>query len=329
MILIFSETLDITTDRVMEWLFSFGEYDILRINEGTPVLIKRLHLSAEPKIIISAKGREFSLDEVEAFWYRRGRLTFNIEPYTDIEDVECVGRIKKFHQDEWRIVRNYLIRKLEKKPHIGNFFRTLTNKLTNLEIAQSCGLCIPPTFISSYASEFKVQLESMGECICKPISEVLGFEHDGHAYETFTTTASPDAMVGNTVFCAPQLVQKRIEKWVELRVFIVNDKVFSMAIFSQNHDATSVDYRDRDAATKIRRVPFTLPEEIKEKLLLFMGKSGLNTGSIDMVLDKKGSYIFLEVNPVGVIDMVSTPCNYNIEKILAQQIIELMSNANQ
>lgn len=38
------------------------------------------------------------------------------------------------------------------------------------------------------------------------------------------------------------------------------------------------------------------------------------------------NFYFLEINPVGQFGMVSGPCNYKIEKLIAKYIIE--NNAN-
>ena len=51
----------------------------------------------------------------------------------------------------------------------------------------------------------------------------------------------------------------------------------------------------------------------------------LDTGSIDFILTPKKEYIFLEINPAGNIEMVSEPCNYYIEKRIAEQILDRIS----
>lgn len=66
-----------------------------------------------------------------------------------------------------------------------------------------------------------------------------------------------------------------------------------------------------------RRVPYQLPQAVKEKLVLLMKKLELKTGSIDMIVDHQDNYIFLEVNPVGQVGMTSVPCNFNLHKKIA------------
>jgi D-alanine-D-alanine ligase-like ATP-grasp enzyme len=52
-----------------------------------------------------------------------------------------------------------------------------------------------------------------------------------------------------------------------------------------------------------------------------MDNFNLNTGSIDIIKDNNGEYIFLEVNPVGQFGMTSIPCNFYLEKKIAEYLI--------
>jgi len=46
----------------------------------------------------------------------------------------------------------------------------------------------------------------------------------------------------------------------------------------------------------------------------------LNSGSIDILVTPNNEYVFLEVNPVGQFGMVSQPCNYYLEKRIAERL---------
>ena len=98
-----------------------------------------------------------------------------------------------------------------------------------------------------------------------------------------------------------------------------------MAIFSQGNQKTAIDFRNYDEVKRNRSVAFELPEDIKKKILHFMHEVELDTGSIDFILTPKKEYIFLEINPAGNIEMVSEPCNYYIEKRIAEQILDRIS----
>jgi glutathione synthase/RimK-type ligase-like ATP-grasp enzyme len=122
-------------------------------------------------------------------------------------------------------------------------------------------------------------------------------------------------------FC-PMLLQEYTEKDVELRIFFIEQKLFTMAIFSQLDEQTSVDYRNYNTEKPNRNVPYKLPTEIKKKILAFAKKAQLNTGSIDIILNKDGEYVFLEVNPVGQFGWVSKNCNYYIEQEIAKHLLK-------
>lgn len=91
-----------------------------------------------------------------------------------------------------------------------------------------------------------------------------------------------------------------------------------MAIFSQMEETAAVDFRANENKSKVRKVPFLLPKQQEEKLHQLMQSLGLNTGSIDIIQAKDGDFYFLEVNPAGQIGMTSIPCNYYLEKHIAE-----------
>jgi D-alanine-D-alanine ligase-like ATP-grasp enzyme len=53
-----------------------------------------------------------------------------------------------------------------------------------------------------------------------------------------------------------------------------------------------------------------------------MRLTNLDCGSIDLIYSTDEKYYFLEVNPVGQFGMVSYPCNYQLEKKIAIELIK-------
>lgn len=92
-----------------------------------------------------------------------------------------------------------------------------------------------------------------------------------------------------------------------------------MAITDISNNNTNIDFRKN--YDHIRSIPFALPLDIEEKIKLLMSKLSLDYGAIDLILDQNDSLYFLEVNPYGQLEMVSAPCNYNIEKEIADILI--------
>ena len=70
-------------------------------------------------------------------------------------------------------------------------------------------------------------------------------------------------------------------------------------------------------------IPCILPDEIERKLHNLMEFIEFNTGSIDMIVTPANEYVFLEVNPVGQFAFVSDNCNYQLERKIANQLIQL------
>ena len=120
----------------------------------------------------------------------------------------------------------------------------------------------------------------------------------------------------------PSLFQEEIIKEYELRSFYLDGRFYSMAIFSQNNKKTKVDFRNYDLKHPNRTVPYKLCEIVQERLKKTFTELKLKTGSADLIKGKDGEYYFLEINPVGQFTQVSMPCNYQLEKKIAEFIIE-------
>ena len=126
-------------------------------------------------------------------------------------------------------------------------------------------------------------------------------------------------LIDDTIF--PSLFQRKIAKEYEIRSFFIDGQFYSMAIFSQKNAQTKVDFREYDHEVPNQTSTYQLPGSVQEKLTRLMEALKLDTGSIDLIRTLDGEYVFLEVNPVGQFDNVSYFCNYNLEKIIAQALI--------
>jgi hypothetical protein len=119
----------------------------------------------------------------------------------------------------------------------------------------------------------------------------------------------------------PTLLQNYIEKLYELRIFILHEKIYSSAIFSQSNPMSVIDSRIQDTDNPVRMVPYQLPEKIESCLIEYMRMTKQNTASIDMIVNKKNEYIFLESNHVGQFGYLSYNCNYHLEHEIAHYLI--------
>lgn len=156
--------------------------------------------------------------------------------------------------------------------------------------AQEVGLTIPRTIVSNDPEEIRAFAASLdGEVVFKVLSAT--------AFQFTATTALEldhlDLLDG--VRLAPTIFQERIHADRHLRVTVVDDSIFTAAIEPVRAEGM-LDWRlDRDP----RMEPFDLPAPVAEKVLALRRRLGLRFGAIDMILDRDGRYVFLEINPGG------------------------------
>jgi ATP-GRASP peptide maturase of grasp-with-spasm system len=318
-ILLLCEDDDSSIDKIIEYLNVEGFYNIDRVNSGDSIKIEKICLNSNTahfSFSIPDRSLLIDSDEISFFLYRRGVLTKVNDTPLAVSDDKLSRKIWEFTNWEWIVCKDYILSSLQKKPSWGNYFKRTSNKLLYLEIAKSCGFDIPETIISE-SSDVLNNFLSENVSITKAIGDIMPISIDNAVIDLSTAVVSE---IPKTDFF-PSLLQSKVEKWIELRVFVSYDEIFAMAIFSQGNEKTQIDFRYYDREKMNRMVPFELPKNIESNIFKFMKESGHDTGSIDLILTHEGNYVFLEINPVGIFEMVSDPCNYYIEKRIAEQIV--------
>ena len=313
MILIFSFEFEVTTTKVVEWLVHCG-VDVVVLNEWNRIRsIEYLQDGAELSIKVCTTSNVcFRIDEMSAVWYRRGQFHYR-------EEKSSVN-LQEFHdhdRKEWDILNEQLMEELRNKPMIADFLLGDVNKLKVLKLAAQIGLNIPKTLIAdNRATVLKHFCNS--RIINKTIDNVLHQEIDQQLFMNRTVEVFAQTL---PVTFFPSKFQELIEKEYELRIFYLNGECFASAIFSQSNEKTVIDFRNYDYSKPNRTVPYKLPIELSNKLVKLMTSLNLNTGSIDIIVGKDGRFYFLEVNPVGQFGMVSAPCNYGLEQLVARTLL--------
>jgi len=315
MILILSNEDEFTTDEVIEWLLYLRK-PFLRISANDTIEIMEISLKNKViDFILKINGSSIiKFSEISSFWYRRSFININ---FTKLESNEINNQVNEFLQNEILVITRFLHIMLSdvNKKSIGHFKHNFTNKLENLLIAQKCGLKIPDTIITSNRinlSNFKNN-ESL---ITKAASTGFGFNDLHYSINGQTALYKCKYKEEHTCFF-PTLFQYNIKKKFEIRAFYLNGEISATAIFSQQNRKTKIDFRNYDDVKPNRVIPYLLPRNIFKKIKKFMEVVDMNTGSIDLIYDKNGDFIFLEVNPIGQFSQVSHPCNYNLEYKIA------------
>ena len=314
MILILSETNDKVTDSVIDWL-TLKNADFIRINETnfiSNILIK------EDGIIIDFDGElQVNLNNVSSFWHRRG--TLNFKQIIDLKKTDLPNLVKTHLHSEWSDIKSFLFYRLHQKK--GIFNKTVNdNKLVSLEFAKDLGLLTPNWLITGENKELP-----RFNAITKAISDSLELYLEDEYY-TFYTERFQLNQHNFPVTFFPTFFQKHIEKFIDIRTIYLKGNIWSMAVFETSNKELVVDFRKNYG--NHRYLSVSLPHSIISKLKLLMKKMQLDYGAIDFILDNNNNYYFLEVNPYGQFEMVSAPCNYYIEKKIAEILLQYENEIN-
>ncbi|WP_394676801.1 grasp-with-spasm system ATP-grasp peptide maturase [uncultured Sphingobacterium sp.] len=325
MILLFSRLDDGNTHLVIEWLLHMKKA-FIRINaDDKKTKIKRID-GNEESIIVEQNGKEYDLLKCRSVWYRRRGISLGCTGVnTDDLDTSIFLDAPLYHnghlERETSTLGFYMYSQLENKiPNsIGNPYKMNLNKLRVLEIAKASGLLVPQTYVLTSKRDLQTLLvEKKLSLITKAISDGVYLFTDQNGYYSYTEKIDISDLNKIPETFYPSLFQVQIKKKLELRVFYIKEIFYAMAIFSQSDTQTAVDFRKYNNNRPNRTEPYELPEHIKSKLKEMLKKLELNTGSIDIIVDENNQYIFLEINPVGQITMTSKPCNYYLEKKIAE-----------
>ncbi len=319
MIIIFSNKDDTSTNEVINWL-DFYSVKYIRFNSSDFLNSKIKINPTNRSFLFNIKGNEIKSSEIKAAWFRR----FNILPYIKEGlniDIEQKNQITKALFQDIDATVEYLFNCIPNKKWLNNPKNININKLLQLEFAHKIGFKIPKTITTNDKDVIKEEL-LQNKFITKSIDSQLSLDIENNALLAYTSSINNDDLT-EIPQIIPSLIQSEIDKDIEIRSFLLGEELYSMAIFSQEDNQTSVDFRKYNLTIPNRTIPYKLPLDIEEKILSFAKYFNLNSGSFDIIKDKKGEYVFLEVNPVGQFGMVSQPCNYNLEQKIAKYLIKI------
>jgi len=320
MILIISSIDDLSTNEVIDWL-DFYSAPYMRICSTDTIFIKKLVLSdEEPQLVFSIDNEIIDWKNIKAVWYRRSFL--NLSSFTIKSDLSTNidFQINAQMKHELQILKDAFWNILQTKS-INTEAGNKLNKLLVLDACRLVGIKIPKTIITSSKKDLRTFFDEVrGGLITKNYSPGLFISDDEGYFSTETRELNLEMLNSLNDCFAPILAQKNIEKAFELRIFYLLGECYSSAIFSQNDDKTKTDFRNYNWEKPNRTPPYSLPVELRNKIIQLMKIVELNSGSIDILVDTKGDYFFLEINPVGQFKQVSLPCNYQLEKKIAQTL---------
>lgn len=310
MVLVFSIEEDNSTSDVLDWIDHYGG-NYYRINNMDDInaFVEKFHSLMIP---IVESG-------VVSVWYRR--LPSRSLPLNVFSDSKTDKSVRKFYYSEQNGLFESLCAVLDGKKWLNNWSNSSPAKFLQLLLAEKSGLNVPATCVANCKEQLSDFITRSISIIVKPIQDIEPIEIDGSYYFQYTKVLDSKDVDGLKNSFFPGMFQKEIKKNLEIRTFYLDGKSYSMAICSAFDKQTKMDFRRYNDSYPNRIIPYQLPADIERKISIFMKKMDLNCGSLDLILDNSGDYYFLEVNPVGQFGMVSYPCNYILEREIANFLI--------
>ena len=252
----------------------------------------------------TASGLDVSRDAVAAVWAHREGPTIRL-PAT-VPDAE-----RPVREAEWLNVRAQLLDLMVRSPHLGDLRpHPPADRLTQLEVARAAGLAVPATAVEMEPAAVTAFLAE------HPNGVVTKAGARGVGGRTRRVLSATDLAPGR-----PHLLQAFVPKMADLRVFFLEGRCWTIALFPQSAEA-SVDHRVEGLAGS-RAAPYRLPAGPAAAIADFMSAVGLNTGSLDLVLRPDGGHVFLEVNPSGQFSAVGRICGVDLEGEVARTLRRL------
>jgi ATP-GRASP peptide maturase of grasp-with-spasm system len=320
MILLITDENDQTINEIVDWLYFFNK-KFKRVNRNSKNRLLEYSLNNENLYFIIENNEVGIIDsrEIKSCWFRRGDLNFQDLNFDDyfLCDKDLTIDLIHYLATEISFLHRHFIDFL-----INSDFFTLgnydyhNNKLNILFHAKKVGLKIPNTHILT--SNDSLKDFSNLSLVSKGIQNSITVNSKNYSVYSYTELLTDVEMNSKQTDFFPTLIQENISKLFEVRVFYLNGKCFSMAIFSQSDSQTNVDFRKYNWENPNRNVLFKLPPQIEDKIVKLMRSINLNTGSLDFIYSKENEFIFLEVNPVGQFGFVSILTNQNLFKEVAK-----------
>lgn len=316
-IVFISKNQDLSTNKIIDWLISRDKENLVRLNYKEEIDINYLQVTPKDGLEFGYSNKKgIEIAECDTLFYRTGDLSV-------CESMKINRAFSKYYANEAKTLNRNIYFSLGQKKKVSSFYNEVENsKLIDLYTANNVGLNIPATLITSSGDTLEEFIFKYRRVVAKPIKDIIPVNsNSGEFYalnQHFFELGQVKNLKNKSFF--PLIFQEYIEKKFEVRAFIFNDRIFAMAIFSQRNEQTKNDYRSYDKVKPNRNVPINLPNKIEQQILSFCKLSNLNTCSIDLIFSKKGRFYFLESNPSGQFDWLSTSCNYYIEEYIANQL---------
>ncbi|PWI42810.1 MvdC/MvdD family ATP grasp protein [Streptomyces sp. ICBB 8177] len=278
---------DVTADMVVRRLNATG-VPVLRVDPADfprTVDLAAVHTAGGPAGRITTDRRTTDLREIRSIWVRRpgrpGLGAADQPAWTALEsDHAWYGTLRALPAVRWM-----------NHPDAHTACRY---KMWQLSVAESVGLTVPTTLLTTQPSAAGRFAADHGPLVCKSVS---GRAPDDPPLALPTTAVPADADFAGVAGSATCL-QHRVEKVYDVRLTVVGDRMFCARTEETPAGRDDLDWRYADPDA-VRWRAGEVPRDIAAKTAAFMDRARLAYGAFDFAVTGDGTWYFLECNASG------------------------------
>lgn len=300
MILLLTHRDDPVVGRVLSHLEARGA-SVLRLDDADVPCRASLSVAASTDGgfggALRVDGRRIDLSEIRVAWDHRPGAPTPPPELTRISALEFArNEARRLVDDLWHTlpISWFPARKAD--------VLRAQHKVSQLRLAARLGFPLPPTLVTADPGAARAFFrEHDGRIVSKTFwMAVVPCEADSTAgFACFTQVMSGRSVVElNGLRACPMILQAYVPKASELRVTVVGERVLACEIASQSSHRARLDVRQGDLG-RVRYRAVELPPEVEARCVGLLRALGTHFGTIDLIRDRDGEYVFLEINPSG------------------------------
>lgn len=310
--LLLSNSRDLTTDFLVRE-FARRNVHFFRLNTDTMSGTSFVMDPVQQRVTINGINFALSTDDISVAYFRRPLLSL---------PKDTNEAFHNYITTEWSVFLTALYSMVGDRwlNHPTNILQA-EDKARQLQLAHQIGFRVPRTLIANDLDAVR-QLQRDFSLVAKPMKQAL-IEQENAESAIFTSRI--ELLTDNdsdSVSACPVIFQQHIPKALDIRVTVVGDRVFAVAIDSQSTEETKIDWR-RGSNPHLRHEITALPTQVADYCIEMVRLQDLRFGAIDLVKSRDGEYWFLECNPNGQWAWIENRTGLPIAAAIADEMMEL------
>jgi len=186
-------------------------------------------------------------------------------------------------------------------------------------------LKVPSTLVSNSMSYINSFIAS-GDSITKAMFGLGYFVDEKHIMSIKTTSLDlkyTESVSNDSIF--PSFLQKQIKSKYELKCILVGEQLHCIKQYSEDGYIPTTDIKEAYRNKQITNVEYTLNEAVKSNVIKMCKYFKLDLCTMDIIRNTDEEYVFIEINPDGIIEYYSEFLTTSIHESIYQLFLKKLN----